>query len=268
MSQRIEPAPPAGPNPRKYASNINSGAANIDIGDSLMVATVIEDPALRNRLGVFRDRDEAGVLLARSLESLRGRDAVVLAIPSGGIPIGLAVAAHLNLPFDLLIIRKLPIPGNPEAGFGAISLEGDVVLNRPMVRMLGLSDVQIERQAESVREELKTRDRLFRGGRPPAELRGRTLILTDDGLASGYTMMAAIRQARREGPAEIVVAVPTASLHTIDLLAGEVDRIVCLNIRTGSYFAVAEAYRNWYDLSRDEVVALLRESGFLADDLR
>lgn len=229
-----------------------------------MVATVIEDPSLRNRLGVFEDRYEAGERLARALESFRGKDAIVLAIPSGGVPIGLAVAKHLDLPFDLLIIRKLPIPGNPEAGFGAISLEGDMVLNHSMVRMLGLSNKEIEEQAESVREELKARDRIFRKNRPPEDLRGRMVILTDDGLASGYTMMTAARMTRRQKPKEIIVAVPTASLHTIDLLAGEVDRIVCLNVRTGSYFAVAEAYRNWYDLSREEVVDLLREHKFLA----
>lgn len=233
-----------------------------------MVATVIEDPGLRNRLGVFEDRQEAGELLARSLESFRGKDAIVLAIPSGGVPIGLAVATHLDLPFDLLIIRKLPIPGNPEAGFGAISLEGDMVLNHSMVRMLGLSNEEIEEQAESVRVELKAREHIFRRNRPPADLRGRTVILTDDGLASGYTMMTAARMVRRQKPGEIVVAVPTASLHTIDLMAREVDRIVCLNVRTGSYFAVAEAYRNWYDLSRDEVVDLLRKHKFLANDLQ
>lgn len=233
-----------------------------------MVATVTEDPSLRNRLGVFKDRQEAGELLARVLESFRGKDAIVLAIPSGGVPIGLAAADHLELPFDLLIIRKLPIPGNPEAGFGAISLEGDMVLNRSMVRMLGLSNEKIEEQAESVREELKARERIFRGSRPPADLRGKTVILTDDGLASGYTMMTAARMVRRQKPEKIVVAVPTASLHTIDLMAREVDRIVCLNVRTGGYFAVAEAYRNWYDLSRDEVCDLLRKHKFLADDIQ
>jgi len=230
-----------------------------------MVATVIEDPSLRNKLGVFEDRHEAGELLARALESFRGKEAIVLAIPSGGVPIGLAVAKLLDLPFDLLIIRKLPIPGNPEAGFGAISLEGDMVLNHSMVRMLGLSNEEIERQAASVREELKARERIFRRNRPPVDLQRRTVILTDDGLASGYTMMTAARMVRRQTPEKIVVAVPTASLHTIDLMAREVDRIVCLNVRTGRYFAVAEAYRNWYDLSRDEVVDLLKKHKFLAD---
>jgi putative phosphoribosyl transferase len=216
-----------------------------------MSAIIIEDTRLRNRLGVFEDRDEAGKILARSLEDFRGTNGVVLAIPSGGVPIGLAISTHLELPFDMLIIRKLPIPGNTEAGFGAISLEGDMILNEPMVKMLGLSDEEIEDQAELVREELNIRNRIFRGNRPGPDLKDKVAILTDDGLASGFTMMAAVHMVRRQKPKEIVVAVPTASLDTIELTAKEVDKIVCLNIRTGPYFAVAEAYRNWYNLSRE-----------------
>jgi len=232
-----------------------------------MSAIVIEDPRLRNRLGVFKDRNEAGKILARSLEEFKGKDGVVLAIPSGGVPIGLAISTHLELPFDMLIIRKLPIPGNTEAGFGAMSLEGDMILNDPMVKMFGLSDRAIQVQIGSVQEELKARNRIFRGSRSKPDLRKKVVILTDDGLASGYTMMAAARMVKRQEPEEIVVAVPTASLHTIDLIAKEVDKIICLNIRTGSYFAVAEAYRNWYDLSREEVVNLLKAHKFLAGDV-
>jgi putative phosphoribosyl transferase len=227
-----------------------------------MAATIIEDQRFRNRTDVFKDREEAGAYLAQSLESFRGNDAMVLAIPSGGVPIGLTIAFHLNLPFDLLIIRKIPIPGNTEAGFGAISLEGDMMLNDPMVRMLGLTGREIEELAKSVREELAARNRIFREDRPWPELKGKAVILADDGLASGYTMMTAARMVRKREPEKIVVAVPTASLHTIRLVAEEVDMIVCPNIRTGSCFAVADAYRNWYDLSREEVVDLLRKHKF------
>ena len=104
-----------------------------------MPAKVIEDRRLHNKVGVYRDRDDAGVYLAGALEQFRGTDAFVLAIPSGGVPVGLVVASRLGLPFDLLIIRKIPVPGNTESGFGAVSLEGDMVLNDPMVRMLRLS---------------------------------------------------------------------------------------------------------------------------------
>jgi putative phosphoribosyl transferase len=230
----------------------------------LMAATIIEDSRLRNRTDIFEDRDEAGYYLARSLESFRGQNAIVLAIPSGGVPVGLAISSQLDLPFDLLIIRKIPIPGNTEAGFGAISLEGDMMLNDPMVRMLELTEKEIEELAKPVREELKARNRIFREDRPWPDLKGKVVILADDGLASGYTMMTAARMVRRRGPEKIVVAVPTASLHTISLVAEVVDMIVCPNIRTGSYFAVADAYRNWYDLSREDVVDLVRRHKFLS----
>ncbi|MBN1235986.1 MAG: phosphoribosyltransferase [Methanotrichaceae archaeon] len=231
---------------------------------NFMSATIIDDPRLRNRTGVFEDRNEAGKFLAQSLENLRGENAIVLAIPSGGVPIGLAISPFLHLPFDLLIIRKIPIPGNTEAGLGAISLDGDLILNESIVRMLGLSQEQIEVLAKPVREELRARSRIFRGDRPLPYLKGKVVILADDGLASGYTMLTAARTVRKKKPAKIVVAVPTASLDTIDLVAEEVDTIVCPNIRTGGYFAVADAYKKWYDLSREEVVDLLKEHKFLS----
>jgi putative phosphoribosyl transferase len=228
-----------------------------------MTATIIEDPTLRNKSWVFTGREESGVHLARMLEQFRGKNAIVLAIPSGGVPVGLEVSSHLALPFDLIIIRKIPIPGNPEAGFGAVSLEGDMFLNDSMVRMLGLSREEIDELAEQVKEELQARNRVFRENRPLPDIKGKTAILVDDGLASGYTMMTAARMVRRKEPSQIVVAVPTASLSTIELLGREVDMIVCPNIRTGHSFAVADAYENWYDLTREEVVGHLRERGLL-----
>ncbi len=229
-----------------------------------MTATIIEDQSLRNKSWVFEDRDEAGAHLGRMLEQFRGKDALVLAIPSGGVPVGLAVSTNLELPLDLIIIRKIPIPGNPEAGFGAISLEEDMFLNDSMVKMLGLVKEEIDELAEPVRKELLARNQLFRENRPLPKMKGKTVILVDDGLASGYTMITAARMVRRREPSQIVVAVPTASLSTVELLAPEVDMIVCSNIRSGYSFAVADAYRNWYDLSREEVVGLLREHGLLA----
>jgi putative phosphoribosyl transferase len=229
-----------------------------------MSARIIEDQRLRNRTEVFEDREEAGFYLARSLENFRWQKAVVLAIPSGGVPIGLAISSYLDFPLDLLLIKKIPIPGNPEAGFGAISLEGDLVLNDSVVRMLLLTRKEIEELAGPIREELKVRNHIFREDRPWPDLKGKEVILADDGLASGYTMMTSARMIRRREPEKIVVAVPTASLHTIELVADDVDMIVCPNIRTGSYFSVAEAYKNWYDLSREEVVELLRKHNFLS----
>lgn len=226
-------------------------------------AKVIEDRRLHNRTGVYRDRDDAGEYLTRALDEFRGTDAFVLAIPSGGVPVGLVVSSRLGLPFDLLIIRKIPIPGNTESGFGAVSLEGDMLLNEPMVRMLRLSPSEIEELAEPVHEELQARNRIFREGRPWPDVRGRIVVIVDDGLASGYTMMTAARMVQRRAPTRIVVAVPTASASTIELLAPEVDLIVCPNVRTGYSFAVADAYQNWYDLDRDEVINMLKSYGQL-----
>jgi putative phosphoribosyl transferase len=124
--------------------------------------------------------------------------------------------------------------------------------------MLGLTKEEIEELAEPVKEELKARNHIFMEDRPMPSLRGKVVILADDGLASGYAMTVAARMVRRRAPEKIVVAVPTASLNTIEMVAEEVEMIVCPNIRTGSYFAVAEAYRNWYDLSREDVSRILR----------
>ena len=163
---------------------------------------------MHDKVGVYRDRDDAGVYLAGALEQFRGTDAFVLAIPSGGVPVGLAVASRLGLPFDLLIIRKIPVPGNTESGFGAVSLEGDMVLNDPMVRMLRLSPSEIEELAEPVHEELRARNSIFREGRPWPDVRGRTVIIVDDGLASGYTMITAARMVQRSSPSRIVAGGP------------------------------------------------------------
>jgi putative phosphoribosyl transferase len=222
-----------------------------------MSAKIIEDSNLRNRTWVYQDREQAGSYLVSFLEEYRGKEATVLAIPSGGVPVGLAVSSRLGLPFDLLIARKIPIPGNPEAGFGALSLEGEVVLNPAVVRMLGLSAGEIEELAQPVREELVRRNKAFRRGRPWPEIGGTVAILVDDGLASGYTMIAALRNVRRREPKKIVVAVPTASASTVKLLSPEVEVIVCPNIRSGYSFAVADAYRSWRDLTEAEVVRML-----------
>jgi putative phosphoribosyl transferase len=215
----------------------------------------------RNKHQLFADRHEAGLILAEMLApDYAGIDnGIVLAIPSGGVPLGIEIARRLLLPRDLSIVRKLQIPGNTEAGFGAMGLNGRRFLNEEMLQLLRLSDEQIEQQAAIVREELDRRNRLFREGRPPADLTGRTAILTDDGLASGSTMLAAADSARRQGAAAIVVAVPTGLLASIEKIGPLVDEIYCANVLDFWPFAVANAYRRWHDLSREEVMALLRK---------
>jgi predicted phosphoribosyltransferase len=213
----------------------------------------------RNKHQLFADRHEAGEVLAEMLApEYAGIDnGIVLAIPSGGVPIGIVIARRLLLPRDLLLVRKLQIPGNTEAGFGAMSLGGNRFLNEEMLRHLRLGDDEIENQAAIVQEELDRRNRLFRENRPLPDLTAKTVILTDDGLASGYTMLAAADSARRQGAAALVVAVPTALLASIEIIAPLADEIYCPNVLDYWPFAVANAYRRWHDLSQQEVMALL-----------
>lgn len=223
---------------------------------------VYEDDEARNRGRVFKDRFHAGRVLGRMLAPVYGgaENVMVLGIPMGGVPVALTIAGALRCPVDLVIVRKLQIPGNTEAGFGAMTPAGDVFLNEPLLDRLGLSGEEIARQRETVRAELTKRDRGLRDGRPLPDLGGRTVILVDDGLASGFTMKAALATVRRQGAATTVVAVPTAPRRAVDALEGSVDEVYCANIRDATYFAVAEAYENWYDLTEAAVKKLLAAS--------
>jgi len=218
---------------------------------------IIEMKELRNKNYVFRDRVHAGELLASKLKPYVGKDSIVLAIPSGGVPIGSTIAKELGLQMDLIIVRKLPIPYNTEAGFGSMSWNGEVKLNEILVEQLELSDPEIDSIIRDVKSELDKRMEIFRGNRPFPELKGKTAIIVDDGLASGYTLLAAISSVKKLSPARIIVAVPTASKNAVDLLAPYVDEIFCLNIRETKIFAVADAYQEWHDLTQQEVLKLL-----------
>jgi len=217
----------------------------------------------RNQSFVFADRSEAGKILGLMLQPEYDHieEGMVLAIPSGGVPVGLRVKEILGLPFDLMIVRKLQIPGNPEAGFGAMMLDGTVFYNERLLSELRLRPGQIDAEKERVGAELEKRNLLFRKGRPFPDLSGKRVILVDDGLASGFTMLASIAMAKKANPRETIVAVPTAPQRTIDRIRPEVNKIYCANIRTTATFAVAEAYQDWYDLSEQEVLDMLVDRG-------
>jgi putative phosphoribosyl transferase len=214
----------------------------------------------RNKHQVFADRHEAGLMLAEMLAPhyAGAENGIVLSIPAGGVPIGMEVSRRLLIPHDLMIVRKLPIPGNTEAGFGAMDPEGRLILNEEMLRYLHLDKEQIEMQAAVVREELEKRNLFFREGKPFPDLAGMTVILVDDGLASGYTMLAAAGAVRKHGAARIVLAIPTGLLDSIEKVVELADEIFCVNVIDYWPFAVANAYRNWHDLSRREVAELLK----------
>lgn len=224
------------------------------------MAKIIEETKLRDKKSVFRDRFHAGELLAQKLAPyISGSNPIVLAIPSGGVPVGSVIAKKLGLTMDMIIVRKIPVPFNPEAGFGSVSWDGDVMLNERLVRQLQLSGAEVESAIEKVKLELNRRVQRFRGTRPFPELKGRTVIIVDDGLASGYTMLSAISSIKKYYPGKIIIAVPTASKSTVDFISPHIDELFCLNIRDTVVFAVADAYKEWHDLTEQEVIEIIKE---------
>jgi predicted phosphoribosyltransferase len=221
------------------------------------MATLIENTILRNRNSVFADRRDAGVQLAEKLRGKVSPDTLVLAIPSGGVPVGLEIAEALGLDMDLVLVRKVQIPWNTEAGFAAVNMDSDLFVNEHLLSLLHLSEDQMERQVNKTKATIEKRSRKFRQGKPFPDIKDRPVILVDDGLASGYTMRAAIAYVRKRKPAAVTVAVPTGSADTVSMLLREVDILYCLNIRESYPYAVASAYRNWYDLEDEDVLALL-----------
>lgn len=223
-----------------------------------MTGKIIEEPAYRERTSVFRDRFHAGKLLAEKLRdyTVKG-NVVLLAVPAGGVPVGYVVAKELGITMDVITVRKIQIPWNTEAGFGALTWDGETVLNEVLVRHLGLTETMIADSILKTKKIIRERMERYRGDKPLPDLGGRVVILVDDGLASGFTMLAAARSVRKRKAEKVVIAVPTSSAGAIELLSAEVDEIVCLNVRSGPVFAVADAYEDWYDLTDEEVTDIL-----------
>jgi predicted phosphoribosyltransferase len=211
----------------------------------------------------FQDRFEAGRVLASKLTELANRpDIVVLALPRGGVPVGFEVAKALEVPLDIFVVRKLGVPGHQELAMGAIASGGIRVLNECVVQALHIPPNIIEAVAAEEERELERRELEYRAGRPPTDVRGRTVILVDDGLATGATMRVAARALRQKQPAQIVVAVPVASTRTCSEFAAEVDKIVCA-VTPEPFWAVGQSYQDFSQTSDDEVRELLRQAANL-----
>ena len=205
----------------------------------------------------FLNRNEAGRQLAEKLKAYANRpDVLVLALPRGGVPVGYEVARALGAPLDLFLVRKLGVPGYEELAMGAVGTGGVRVLNEQIVERLGIPEYVVDAVATHEQQELARRERLYRGGRPPPDVRGRTVILVDDGLATGATMRAAVMALRELQPARIVVAVPTASSETCEELRREVDDIICA-ITPEPFLAVGHWYEDFSQTTDDEVRDLL-----------
>jgi putative phosphoribosyl transferase len=218
---------------------------------------LLDDPVLRNRTYVFADRAAAGKRLAQMLRDYQGKPLRLFAIPAGGVPVAAEIARALKVPLDLVIVRKIQLPWTTEAGFGALDPDGTPLFNEALLDRMTLSPQQIAGQVAKTVANLKEREEHLRGGRPYPDLAGATTIIVDDGLASGYTMQAAVGFLKRQGAGPLIVAVPTALDRTAQALLPLVDLLVCPNLRGGLSFAVAEAYENWYDVEQNEVLELL-----------
>jgi predicted phosphoribosyltransferase len=223
------------------------------------MAEIVDESTFRNRTHVFNDRLQAGELLAKKLEEYKGKeDAYILAIPAGGVQVAFIVAKRLKIPLDLAVTRKLHVPWNKEVGFGAISWNGTMFLNEPLIASLGLTRDDIDRCVVEEKEVIRRRLKKFRGDKPFPDLKDKTTIIVDDGLASGFSMLTTLKTIEQMGVKEAIVAVPTAPISAINLVRPHADRVVCLNIRSGPIFAVADAYKEWYDLEDEDVMDLLR----------
>jgi putative phosphoribosyl transferase len=202
---------------------------------------------------MFRDRKHAGELLATKLDAYRGRpETVLLALPRGGVPVAAAVARALALPLDVLPVHKIGAPREPELAVGAVAVDGFVVLDEDAIAIMHISQTALESVIAREREELSRREREYRSGRAPLSLEGQTVILVDDGLATGYTMLAAVRAVRRQRPAAIVIAVPVALQETLNRLGAEADEVVCLHTPP-RLAAVGEFYEDFSQVSDEQV---------------
>jgi putative phosphoribosyl transferase len=209
---------------------------------------------------IFRNRQQAGQLLASRLEKYANReDVIVLGVPRGGVPVAFEVAKALNLPLDIFVLRKLGVPGREELAFGAVGSGGVRVLNPNTVEQFRISDVDIAAVTRAEWQELKRREEMYRGDRSPLEVRGRTVILVDDGIATGSSVLAAIHALRQMRPAAIVVGTPVAPPNTVSRLQHEVNELVCVEM-PHSFYGVGQFYANFSQVSDEEVNELLERA--------
>jgi putative phosphoribosyl transferase len=209
---------------------------------------------------IFADRREAGRVLASKLTEYSGRpDVLVLALPRGGVPVAYEVAKALHAPLDVFLVRKLGLPGREELAMGAIASGGVLVLNEDLVRNLRIPKPVLEAVIAAEQEELARRERIYRGDRPPPDVRGRTVILVDDGLATGSTMRAAVAALRKQGPARIVVAVPIGAPETCSEFEREADDVVCA-VTPQPLYAVGLWYGDFSQTTDEEVHDLLERA--------
>jgi putative phosphoribosyl transferase len=202
---------------------------------------------------IFVDRTDAGRRLAQEFASYKYKDTVVFAIPRGGVPVAIEVAETLKAPLDIVIVRKIPIPSQPVAGFGAVTEDGTLILNEPLLKKLSLDQVQIDKQVGQVRMEIIRSSMIYRRKLQPSPVKGRIDIIVDDGLTSGYTMLAAVQSLRKRKAAEVLVAVPVASETAYNLVESVIEDFICLEIVRSDGFVLSSYYHNWNTMNDEQV---------------
>jgi len=207
---------------------------------------------------IFHDRAEAGKMLAETLADFIEKDALLLAIPRGGVVVAAEIARAFNLKLDLIIPSKIGAPHNPEMAIGAVTQDGTTLLNERLMRQLGISRAELEDVIDSEIKEINRRMQFYGAGQSISKSTGRQLIVVDDGVATGYTMQAALISARKYGPKELVVAIPVAPLATFKELEKEVDRAVCLHVPE-DFYAVSQFYEDFEQTEDETVIELIKE---------
>jgi putative phosphoribosyl transferase len=208
--------------------------------------------------GIFADRTDAGRRLAALLETLGTSDAVVVGMARGGVPVAHEVARALEAPLDVVVVRKLGHPDQPELGLGALGEDGVRVVNEPLLARLAVPAAVVEQVVAGESAELERRVAAYRGDRPPAEVAGRTVVVVDDGLATGFTARAAVEVMRRRGAARVVVAIPVGSPEALISLEAVADEVVCVETG-GRFFGISQWYRDFTQVTDDEVARLLAD---------
>ena len=208
---------------------------------------------------IFENRYDAGRKLAEKLNEYAHKSVVVLGIPNGGVAVALGVALALDADFDLVISRKIPLPLSPEGGFGSVTDDGTSIFDEEIIKKAGLSQPQINYQVNQVRSDIRHRSLLYHADRPPISITGRTVIVVDDGLASGYTMRAAIESLRHRKPDKVIAAVPVGPEPVVAALRKVADRVITCAVGKEPRFYIADYYRYWHDITDAEVLHCLKE---------
>ena len=231
----------------------------------------------------YQSRFEAGVLLTDYIKQenkdlndfiLENKDdCFCFAIPNGGVPVTEGFCSKFNVNYEILIVRKIKIPYNPEAGFGSVTTDGTVLINQLLLSQLNLTEQAVNNSIELTKKEISDRLRFYKKEQNLVEIyrhyiKNKHIFILDDGLASGFTMFAAINTIKKYQPEKIIIAVPTAPLRTIKKVELEVDAVYCPNIREVMWFAVADAYKNWYDVPESEVLKIISNSPYYSPNLK